>query len=145
MEVPTKDASFRKVRAVTVAIGLGENRGKTITYQNVARRWVKLGTWAGKAAAWNVPMQELDIDGIDEAAVMVQSQRRSARLQATRSSPLWPLFRASASRIGPGGRYRSATASSALASDETINASKKLEFRSPNPTGTDCHRLRPPK
>jgi hypothetical protein len=60
-------------RTVTVAIGRGENRGKTITYHNVARRWVKLGTWAGKAAAWNVPMQELEGDGIDAAAVMVQT------------------------------------------------------------------------
>ena len=33
----------------TVAIGRGENRGQTITYHNVVRRWVKLGDWTGKA------------------------------------------------------------------------------------------------
>jgi hypothetical protein len=60
-------------RAVTVAIGRGENRGKVITYHNVARRWVKLGTWSGKGEAWNVPLRELDGDGVDEAAVMIQS------------------------------------------------------------------------
>jgi hypothetical protein len=60
-------------RAVTVAISRGENRGKVITYHNVARRWVKLGTWSGKGEAWNVPLRELDGDGVDEAAVMIQS------------------------------------------------------------------------
>jgi len=60
-------------RAVTVAIGRGENRGKVITYHNVARRWVKLGTWSGKGEIWNMPLRELDGDGVDEAAVMIQS------------------------------------------------------------------------
>jgi hypothetical protein len=59
--------------AVTVAIGRGENRGKVITYHNVARRWVKLGTWAGKGEVWTVPVRDLDSEGIDEAAVMVQT------------------------------------------------------------------------
>jgi hypothetical protein len=60
------------VKSATVAIGRGENRGKTITYHNVARHWVKLGTWNGKSESWSLPIQEFD-EGIDEAAVMVQS------------------------------------------------------------------------
>jgi hypothetical protein len=60
-------------KAVTVAIGRGENRGREITYHNVARRWVKLGDWTGKAGSWRVPMQKLEGDGIDTAAVLVQS------------------------------------------------------------------------
>ncbi len=63
-------------KAITVAIGRGENKGRTITYHNVLRRWVKLGDWNGKANAWSVPMQTLKgdgIDGIDGAAVLVQS------------------------------------------------------------------------
>jgi hypothetical protein len=60
-------------KAVTVAIGRGENRGKTITYHNVARRWIKLGSWAGKSGTWNVPVQDFDGDGIDEAALVVQT------------------------------------------------------------------------
>ena len=60
------------MKAATVAIGRGENRGKTITYHNVARHWVKLGTWNGKSETWSLPIQEFD-EGIDEAAVMVQS------------------------------------------------------------------------
>ena len=36
-------------KAVPVAIGRGENSGQTITYNNVVRRWMKLGDWNGKA------------------------------------------------------------------------------------------------
>ena len=60
------------IKAATVAIGRGENRGKIITYHNVARHWVKLGTWSGKAETWTLPIQEFDDENIDEAAVMVQ-------------------------------------------------------------------------
>jgi len=59
-------------RNVTVAIGRGENNGRTITYHNVARRWVKLGDWAGHARSFSVPAQTLAGDGIDSAAVLVQ-------------------------------------------------------------------------
>jgi hypothetical protein len=61
------------LRAATVAIGRGENRGKTITYHNVARRWIKLGAWSGKDETWNVPIRDFGDEGIDEAAVIVQS------------------------------------------------------------------------
>jgi hypothetical protein len=60
------------IKAATVAIGRGENRGKTITYHNVAQHWVQLGTWTGKGETWSMPIHEFD-EGIDEAAVMVQS------------------------------------------------------------------------
>jgi hypothetical protein len=61
------------LKAATVAIGRGENRGKTITYHNVARHWVKLGNWSGQGETWNVPLQEFGDEGIDEAAVVVQA------------------------------------------------------------------------
>src|SRR6516225_924178 len=60
------------LKAATVAIGRGENSGKTITYHNVARRWVKLGGWAGKAESWSVPIRDFGEDGLDEVALMVQ-------------------------------------------------------------------------
>ncbi|HJY17120.1 MAG TPA: DUF1223 domain-containing protein, partial [Xanthobacteraceae bacterium] len=63
-------------KAVAVAVGRGENRGRTITYHNVVRRWLKLGDWTGVASSWNVPMSELKADGIDAAAVMVQEGTR---------------------------------------------------------------------
>src|SRR3984957_2911680 len=62
------------IKAATVAIGRGENRGKTITYHNVAQHWVQLGTWTGKGETWSMPIHEFD-EGIDEAPVMGQSGR----------------------------------------------------------------------
>jgi hypothetical protein len=63
-------------RTVTVEIGRGENHGRTITYHNVVRRWVKLGEWNGTDAIWSVPMSEIKGDDIDAAAVMVQEGTR---------------------------------------------------------------------
>ena len=63
-------------RAVAVAIGRGENRGRTITYHNVVRGWLKLGEWTGAAATWNVPMSQIKGDGVDAAAVMLQEGTR---------------------------------------------------------------------
>ncbi len=59
-------------KAITVAIGRGENRGRSITYHNVVRRWVKLGDWSGSEATWNVPLSDVKSDGVDAAAVMLQ-------------------------------------------------------------------------
>src|SRR5271156_755619 len=42
-------------RAVSVAIGRGENHGRTVTYHNVVRGWVKLGDWTGTKSNWTVP------------------------------------------------------------------------------------------
>src|SRR5262245_19482437 len=60
-------------KAVTIAIGRGENKGRTVTYHNVVRRWLKLGDWIGKTNSWSVPTQSIKGDGIDEAAILVQS------------------------------------------------------------------------
>jgi hypothetical protein len=61
-----------------VAIERGENRGHTLAYTNVVRRWVKLGEWNGKAETFSVPVASLpDTDfsaqDIDRVAVLVQS------------------------------------------------------------------------
>jgi hypothetical protein len=61
------------MKIATIAIGRGENKGRTVTYHNVVRRWLKLGDWTGKANSWNVPLQALKGDGIDQVAVLVQS------------------------------------------------------------------------
>jgi len=60
-------------KALTIAIGRGENKGRTITYHNVVRRWVKLGEWMGKAHSWTIPVHTLKGDGVDEAAILVQA------------------------------------------------------------------------
>jgi hypothetical protein len=59
-------------RAVAIAIGRGENRGRTVTYHNVVRGWIKLGDWTGLETAWTVPISQFGSDGVDAAAVMVQ-------------------------------------------------------------------------
>jgi hypothetical protein len=58
---------------IPVAIGRGENRGRTITYHNVVRRWVKLGEWAGWARTFTIATTDLAGAGIDEAAVLLQA------------------------------------------------------------------------
>jgi hypothetical protein len=59
-------------RSVPVSIGRGENRGKTITYYNVVRRWVKLGEWNGGERTWSVPLSDINADGVNSIAVLVQ-------------------------------------------------------------------------
>jgi len=60
-------------RSVAVGIGRGENRGRTITYTNVVRRWVRLGTWSGKNEIFTVPIDAIRSAGIDGVAVLLQS------------------------------------------------------------------------
>ncbi len=60
-------------RSVPVSIGRGENRGRTITYTNVVRRWVKLGDWRGKSENFTVPVDAIKFDGVDAVAVILQS------------------------------------------------------------------------
>jgi hypothetical protein len=59
-------------KAVQVAVGRGENRGRTLTYHNVVRRWLKLGDWSGTTATFNVLLSDIKADDIDAVAVMVQ-------------------------------------------------------------------------
>jgi hypothetical protein len=59
-------------RAVTVAIGRGENHGHTITYHNVVRGWIKLGDWNGSDANWTIPVSDIKVGDADAAVVMVQ-------------------------------------------------------------------------
>jgi hypothetical protein len=61
-----------------VMINRGENSGKTLTYNNVVRRWVKLGDWNGKAANFSIsvadlPKGEYSLSDIDRVDVIVQA------------------------------------------------------------------------
>jgi hypothetical protein len=61
-----------------VKIGRGENRGRTLSYYNVVRRWVKLGDWNGKAEDFSVPLTDIpdadfSLKDVDHLAVIVQS------------------------------------------------------------------------
>jgi len=59
-------------KKVTVAIGRGENNGRSVTYTNVARRWIKVGDWSGKAETFTVALKSFTGEAIDTAAVVVQ-------------------------------------------------------------------------
>jgi hypothetical protein len=58
---------------VPVDIARGENRGQTLTYYNVVRRWVKLGDWNGEAQSFSVPLADVAARDIDTVAAVVQS------------------------------------------------------------------------
>jgi hypothetical protein len=60
-------------RRVTVAIGRGENSGRSLTYNNVVRRWIKMGEWTGVPGSWSIPLKDALTGGADEVAVIVQS------------------------------------------------------------------------
>lgn len=66
------------VKAATVEITRGENRGHTFTYHNIVRRWIKLGEWTGVAQTWTMPVKDVEIEGVDEVAVLVQSGTAAA-------------------------------------------------------------------
>ncbi len=63
-------------RSVKVTIRRGENRNSQIEYHNVVRRWLKVGDWKGASATWNVPLENIQGEGIDAAIVYVQSGNR---------------------------------------------------------------------
>ncbi len=63
---------------IAVAIGRGENRGRTITYHEVVRRWVKLGDWNGSEQTFtyklaDIPERNLLLRDVDRLDVLVQS------------------------------------------------------------------------
>jgi hypothetical protein len=60
-------------RSVSVPIQRGENRGKTITYHNVARRWLRVGPWQGKGDSLTIPVRDFAGEGVDSAVVFVQT------------------------------------------------------------------------
>lgn len=64
-------------KIVPVVIGRGENIGRALTYYNVGRNWMKVGTWNGQAANWSLPLAEIRRDDAniiaDAVAVILQS------------------------------------------------------------------------
>ena len=64
-------------RSREVAIGRGENRGRTITYVNVVRGMVKLGDWSGQPARFEVPMKKARLGDAETYVVLVQTADES--------------------------------------------------------------------
>jgi hypothetical protein len=64
---------------VPVEITRGENKGKSITYHNVVRRWIKMGEWSGSAGAWSLPLSDFQTgNAIDQVAVVLQAGTAAA-------------------------------------------------------------------
>lgn len=61
------------MKKVPVTIERGENRGKTIIYHNVVRRWQRIGEWNGEMVRATVPLADIAQLGADAAAVLVQA------------------------------------------------------------------------
>ena len=75
-EGPGPAASIWLVSVLTkapVTIERGENRGKTITYHNVVRGWIKLADWNGGAVTKSHSIAELAQGGADAIVVIVQN------------------------------------------------------------------------
>jgi hypothetical protein len=68
-------------RTVSVVINRGENSGRTVTYSNVVRRWIKLGDWTGQAQAFDIALKDLQHADVDAVVVVVQSGIASAPKQ----------------------------------------------------------------
>lgn len=56
----------------TVAIGRGENSGRTVTYVNVVRNIQPIGMWSGGKEVFRMPKSELMNSNDDRCAVLIQ-------------------------------------------------------------------------
>ncbi|MGN6570378.1 MAG: DUF1223 domain-containing protein [Pseudolabrys sp.] len=61
---------------IPVNVERGENRGHTLTYYDVVRRWVKLGDFTGKAESYTLPVADVTKgeSDVDHVAVLVQRE-----------------------------------------------------------------------
>lgn len=55
-----------------VVIGKGENGGRKLSYTNVVRELIPIGTWSGKAEAVRIDRQSIAPPGTDTYAVLIQ-------------------------------------------------------------------------
>lgn len=59
-------------RTKQVEIGRGENRGETISYANVVRRWTSLGAWNGEGRSFEARLSEAVAADADFVVALVQ-------------------------------------------------------------------------
>jgi hypothetical protein len=75
-------------RATTVAIARGENKGRNVTYANVARDLIRVGEWTGEATTLDVPLERVRRADCDSYVVLLQQgdgKRPGAIIGAARS------------------------------------------------------------
>jgi hypothetical protein len=59
-------------KAREVAIGRGENRGRSVTYANVVRGMTRAGFWSGAPARFEVPLKKARAGEADSYVVLLQ-------------------------------------------------------------------------
>ena len=64
---------LRIAKAVTVAIGRGENAGRTVTYTNVVRAITKVGEWNGAATSFEIPAGRTKGEDSNAYALVLQA------------------------------------------------------------------------
>ena len=64
---------IRYARSRNVAIGRGENTGRSMIYTNVVRAMVKLGDWAGAPAVFEASTAQLRAEDSDGYAIVLQA------------------------------------------------------------------------
>jgi hypothetical protein len=75
---PDTDTTHATIRLVLltseakVAIGRGENAGRTIDYTNVVRAMRPIGMWGGQAVKITLPEDEIMAHDVDACAIIVQ-------------------------------------------------------------------------
>jgi hypothetical protein len=75
---PAKEATLWLAaisRRVEVPIRRGENEGKTVTYTNVVRELIPVGTWSGKAITVQLERSTFMRPGTERCAVLLQQGR----------------------------------------------------------------------
>jgi hypothetical protein len=78
------------LRAQTVPIGKGENRGRTITYANVVRGLIRVGDWQGGPARFETPLRTArgDADGYVVLLQTLQGKKPGPIIGAAKSPGL---------------------------------------------------------
>ncbi|WP_204262919.1 DUF1223 domain-containing protein [Methylobacterium sp. BTF04] len=73
----------------TVAIGQGENKGQVIEYINVVRGLQRVGSWAGRAARYDIPRSTARVGEADTYVVVLQggSKNHPARILGAAAAP----------------------------------------------------------
>jgi hypothetical protein len=61
------------IREREVAIGRGENKGRSITYANVVRGMIRVGAWSGSTERFRVPLAKARTSDADSYVVLLQS------------------------------------------------------------------------
>ena len=60
-------------KSATVKIRNGENSGRTVTYTNIVRRIIPVGSWTGAALEVKLDRTAIVVTGVDASAIIVQS------------------------------------------------------------------------